>query len=421
MSKTKSSVRSRLVRAGIATVAATATVTAATISPAFAAVVPLTLSSATGPSGATANTMTITASSSTAWLTGVTAPITTYSLPTCQQTYNTVAQTAVAPTTATSGNVLQANATDTVKISNTKATMSLPSLILSPSTATTTKYNVCVYASSTTGDPLIGTSSYSVAPAATLANTNTITPSSGPALGGSTITVTGTGFPTTAAQISATLGGVALTNITPISTTSFTAVTPYRASGTVALAVTTPAGTVTKQSAFTYSNGIVISPNTASSTTATSTNPVYVDVLGSNFLAMNFGSYTAATDAGAGSATANSQVFLVDGAYTAGTTTLTYTNGPIARCTGVIVISDSELICQLNLLTGKLVNTTGASAGATAPTGTVPDGTYTLTVVSNGATATGATNDPTLSPTVTPAGITVSDISSGSTFTVAKY
>ncbi|GAB2617303.1 hypothetical protein Aab01nite_30540 [Paractinoplanes abujensis] len=307
-------------------------------------------------------------------------------------------------------------ASDTVKISNNKATITVPPLPLSPSSAATTRYNVCIYASSTANDPIIGSATYSVAAPATLAST-AVSPASGPALGGSTITVSGTGFPTTAGQISATLGGVALTNITPISSTSFTAVTPYRASGTVALAVTTPAGTVTKQNAFTFSNGIVISPNTASNTLATSSNPVYVDVLGSNFLAQNFGSFTAATDAPNGaSANANSQVFLVDGAYNAGTTTSVYTNGPVARCTGVVIISDSELICQLNLATGKLTSTTGAAANAI-----VPEGTYTLTVVSNGATKTGATNDPTLTPTVTPAGITVSDISSGSTFTVANY
>jgi hypothetical protein len=395
MSKSQSHFRPRLIRAGIATAAATAAVTAATISPAFAAATTVSLSSATGPSGATANTITLTASAATSWLAGVTAPITTYSLPACQTTYNTTASTAVTPSSASVGNVLQAGATDTTKISNTKAALSLPSLPLSSLTATSTKYNVCIYASSTSGDPLIGTATYSVAAAATLASSNTISPASGPALGGSVVTVTGTGFPTAAGSITATLGGTPMTNITPISSTSFMATTPYHPAGAVAIAV---AGTVSKQTVFTYANGLVISPNTASNVTATSIAPVYVDVNGSNFLGMTFATtYTDGTSPAIGAA-ASAEVFLVNGAYE-----VTYAiHGPTARCGSVVVISDSELICSMNLHTGALTTTTGAAAGSA-----VPNGTYTLTVVSDGAINA-------VSPSIT-------DISSGSTFTVANY
>jgi hypothetical protein len=421
MSKTKSSFRSRTLRAGIATAGATAVAIAATTTPAFAAATALTLSATTGPASATTNTITITASASTAWLLGVSAPVTTYSLPACPTTYTSTASTAVTPSSSSVGNVLQANATDTTKISNYKATMSLPTLPLSSVSATTTKYNVCVYASSTASDPLIGTATYSVAGAAALASSGTVTPSSGPALGGSTITIAGTGFPTTSSSISATLGGTPLTNITAVSSTSFTATTPYHASGAVALAVTTPAGTVTKQSAYTYSNGIVISPNTGNSVTATSSAPLYVDVNGSNFLAMTFPTYTSSVLPVIGSgALDKAQVFLMSGAYKAGATGMspatTYTNGPTGRCGSVVVISDSELICSIDLKTGALTAGTGVAASSA-----VPDGTYTLTVVSNGASGTAATNDPLAASATVPVGITVSDISSGATFTVAPY
>lgn len=418
MSKPQSRLQSRLIRGGVATAAVTATAIAASAVPAFAAAVPVTLSSTTGPAGTTANpiTTTITASSTTAWLTGVAQPVTTYSIPACQTTNNNTASTVVAPSSTTVGNVVQNGATDTTKISNYKATLLVPNLPLATASSTTTKYNVCIYASSTLNDPLIGTATYTVAAPASIAS-GTITPASGPALGGSQITVTGTGFPTTAGSITATLGGAPLTNVTPVSATSFTATTPYHASGSVALAVTTPAGTVTKQNAFTYSNGIVISPNTASN--ATGANPVYVDILGSNFLADNFGTYTPAVAGTNDTATTNSQVYLVNGVFAASTgTTATYASGPIARCAVTAVISDSELICQMNLSNGALAPTTGVLVGSTA----VPNGTYTMTVVSNAATNTGATNGPT-QPVggTTPAGVTVTDISSGSTFTVAPY
>jgi hypothetical protein len=411
MSKTQPTHRTRLIRAGIATVAATASLAATTISPAYAAAVALTLSSATGPSGS--STTTITASASTPWLTGITAPVVTLSLPACQTTYNTTASTAVTPTSASVGNVLGGVAT---KISNTKAAILLPSLLVMPTTASTTKYNVCVYTGNTTSDTLIGSGNYSVAAASTVSS---VLPASGPALGGSQITVTGTSFPTTAGSITATLGGTPLTNVTPISTTSFTAVTPYHPSGSAAIGVTTAAGTVTLQNAFTYSNGIVISPNTASSAVATSTNPVYVDVLGSSFLAMTFSaSYTNSTTPVVGTGALNkAQVFLVKGAYSANTAAATtYTNGPQARCASVVVISDTELICSLDLATGAITASTGVAASSA-----VPDGTYTLTVVSNGASGTSATNDPLAAAATTPTGILVSDISSGSTFTVAPY
>ncbi|GAA2540147.1 hypothetical protein GCM10010435_04410 [Winogradskya consettensis] len=279
------------------------------------------------------------------------------------------------------------------KISNTKASILVPSLApIVPSGATSTKYNLCVYASNSATAAQIGSATYTVALAVGLTS-GAVSPASGPSLGGSTITVTGTNFPTTAGSISGTLGGTALTNVTPVSATSFTATTPAHAPGAVTLSVTTAAGTKNLATAFTYANGLLVTPNTAPATSTAT----YVDVLGANFLAPTFGS----------SAT-NGKVWLVDGAYDPGTTGASvYVQGPIAECTGVTVISDNELICKFDFAAGAL---TESSAAANSGTPTVPNGTYTITVTNNGDLAATAV-----------AGYSVSDISSGSTFTVAPY
>jgi hypothetical protein len=394
MRKSQSSTGSRRLRAGLATGAAAAVVIAGTATPAFAASAPLTLSST---AGSTAGGNTITASSTTpaAYLTGSTTPVTWFSIPTCVATYTAAASTAAVPSSNTVGNVISAS---TRKLSNTKATILVPALLVVPNTVTSTKYNVCTYSSTTLNAPLIGTATYTVAAAPTFGG-SPIAPASGPALGGGTITISGTGLPTTAGSISATLGGTALTSVTPVSTTAFTAVAPSHAPGPVNLVVTTAAGPQTITGAYTYANGITITPNTAPSATATAVNPVYVDVAGAGFSSDIFGS-----------SGTNSRVWLVDGLYNPDVSTggPSYLNGPSAECTGVVVISDNELICSMNLATGLLVPATGVTA---SPVAAVPNGTYTLTVVSNGAIGAGDA-DPALLQT---------DISSGSTFTVAPY
>jgi hypothetical protein len=387
MSKTQPSLRTRLARTGIATAAVAAAILA-TASPAQAANAPLTLSTAAG-STAGGNTITATSTALANFLSGVTAPVATFSIPACQTTYNSTASTAVPPTSTTAGNVL-VPALDTNKISNTKASIKVPALALAPNTATSTKYNLCVYSSSTAASPIVGSASYTVATAATV---TTVAPTSGSALGGSSITVTGTNFPTVASQISATLGGVPLTGIVANSATSFTANTPAHAPGVVPLVVTTAAGPVTKASAYTYSNGISITPNTSPSTATA----LYVDVLGAGFTGYDF----------APGATVPAAVYLVDGKYDPDAAAATaYINGPTAKCASVVVISDNELICVLNLFTGALDPTSALAATDTK----VPDGTYTMTVVNNGNAG--------VSDAV---GYAASDISSSSTFTVAAY
>jgi hypothetical protein len=396
MSKSLSSKTSRLASVGIATGVVVALILAAP-SPASAASAPLTLSSLTGASTGT-NTITASSTALAAYLTGVTAPVAYFSMPTCQTVNNTTASTGVTPSTLLIGNVL---APVINKVSNLKATVQIPVLTIAPAGAATTKYNLCIYSSSGATAPLIGSASYTVAVAPVFAAytfpASDVAPVRGPALGGSLITVTATsGLPTAAGSISATLGGIALTGITPVGPTSFTAVTPAHAPGLVNLNVTTSAGTQSLIGAYTYANGITISPNTAPNT-----GPVYVDVAGAGFLNDVFG--TAATKA---------RVWLVRGQYDPGATadpTGVYLNGPSAECTLPVVISDSELICKIDLLGGFLVPASAASAG-TGVLGTVPSDTYTLTVVSN--------SDANASDVT---GYLPTELSSGSTFTVAPY
>jgi hypothetical protein len=216
--------------------------------------------------------------------------------------------------------------------------------------AVSTDYKICLYSStSTSAGKLLSSSTFTVAnqPTATA-----VLPSSGSALGDSTITVTGSNFPTTANSISATLGGVPLTSITPVDANTFTAVTPAHSVGNVALVVTTAQGTASLPNAFTYANSIRVSPNTAPSTVTAQD----VDVQGTGFLNYNFSS-TANTGA---------HVYLVDGVYNGRLATggSVKANGAVADCGSILVISDNELICSLNLT--AMLNAAGSAVTASS-------------------------------------------------------
>ncbi|GGN61420.1 hypothetical protein GCM10010112_18570 [Actinoplanes lobatus] len=410
---TTSSTRRRALRRGFATAAVTATVVAAVATPASAAAATLTLSSAYGPGSINpalpGTPVTITAShATTAWLSGVSTPLKAglVAATTCPASGDKIIDTpATIVYPATTSTIVATNVTAT-KVSSYKALIGIPGTLPLAASAAAQKYLLCIYGGTAATDLTLGTASYSVAAPATVTK---VEPASGMTVGGNQITVTGTNFPTTSTAITATLGGVALTGVTAINATSFKATVPPGKPGLAALAVTTSAGTVTTLNAYTYSNGINISPNTASSavvapaTTAT----VYVDVMGSGFTNLSF---DPAAGIGASGSTAlaatrgDSYVFLVDGVYTPGTGAAAYDIGPVAICGSVAVISDRELICGMDLAFG-LDPDTGLTASAA-----VPDGTYTLTVI----------NDASFNPAV-PADITQTALTSGSTFTVAPY
>ncbi|MEO5974866.1 MAG: IPT/TIG domain-containing protein [Ilumatobacteraceae bacterium] len=90
----------------------------------------------------------------------------------------------------------------------------------------------------------IGSYTFVAAPTIT-----TVAPSSGPAAGGTTVTITGTNLTGTT---SVTFGGTAGTAVTVVNATSVTAVTPVHAAGAVNVILTTVGGADTKTNGFTF-------------------------------------------------------------------------------------------------------------------------------------------------------------------------
>ena len=208
-------------------------------------------------------------------------------------------------------------------------------------------WNVCVYAGNideTSG--LIASHPYTVT---TVHTATAVTPTAGPALGGNRIVVTGTAFPLVASEITATLGGAPLTNITPISSTAFSAIAPMRApANNVALAVTTPMGSFTLPNAYSFTSALRVSPNTAPNTRA-----VPVVIRGVGFQSAPF------TNGGADPVT-GAHFYLVKGTYSSADTGSARANPPVTDCTNVLVLSDTEAVCTLNL-NRRLVAPTGAT------------------------------------------------------------
>jgi hypothetical protein len=315
------------------------------------------------------------------------------------------------PQTTNAGSVV--NATSTRYLNGTKVLVTVGNL------TTSGTWLICAYSAATSASgfatsTVLGRGVYIVASAPTV---TAVSPSSGPSLGGQTITVTGTNFPTTTgALLTATVGGMPLTGIANITATSFTATTPAHAAGATNVIVTTNGGASATGSgnAFTYQNGIVISPNAV-----TTGGSVDIDVQGVGFsgLTFNNGGSTDYTDGLSLDLSAHAHVFLVTGAYNAVVSAHKKTNGPVNECIGVIVISDNELICTINTLKSISDDHTSSADLTTETldtTAATADGTYTLTVVNSdalyansGAQTTGLTYK--------------SVVSSGATFTVAPF
>jgi hypothetical protein len=261
-------------------------------------------------------------------------------------------------------------------------------------------FHVCVYESipadpstADTGSHLVMGSGlpYTVGAPATITS---VTPSAGPAQGGSTITVVGTGF---AAGMTVSLAGVQLTP-TNITSSGFQAVMPPRAAGgPFKLSVTTAAGTTTTAAGvYSYSNGIQIQPNTA---TNTKTAKTWMSIKG-----VGFGEFVIPTSSTNG-ATPNGSgphVYLVKGVYDPKGTAGVKANGQSAECVDVLVISDTEMICGLYLAGNNTAHPVsrsfaGCAAAALAATSLTP-----------------TTNSPTCVFTANDVGMTITSDSAGS-------
>lgn len=388
----------------LASITASVVVLAGVSTPASAAPLAMVLSNSYGPTGG-GNTIIGSITPNT----GVTAPFPAGSAPVIQFqffgsgstscTAHARAEDDITGTgTATASGVLTVDPNTVTRISSWKVVFevpdsSYPGNALNPSglaltgTQTQAKWSVCVYDStSTTASNLLATSVYTVALRPTITG---VTPTSSPAAGGETITVTGTGFQAGATPITASIGGVALTNIKVAANgTSFTATTgPRAAAAGLTLTVVAPGGTVTSNPiTFEYTNGITITPDTGVSATE-----VTIDVTGAGFSQLPFDTVGAADPTGA-----DAHVFLVDGAYNAAS------NRGLAECHVKVVVSDTQLVCDLDL-TAALDPATSALTG-----GPVPDGAYILTVVATGDPGAGVAANPSI-------------ISSGAAFVVAPY
>ncbi|GAB3863527.1 IPT/TIG domain-containing protein [Dactylosporangium cerinum] len=411
----RSLTRSKLARAGVVLGVAVAAIVT-TASPASAAVA-LTITPGTGPANsATGPTVTINTTTSvftgtpyvSFQLAGAVAPGAAAAAPTvalnaCWPTY--AAPIAAAnPVTTTMPFVVAASSV--ALYSPTKLYVKVPSL---PIVGTApTKYNVCVYGGNTPwasvgspGDALVAglASGYSVSASATVTG---VSPISGPARGGTPIVVTGTNL--TGATVM--LGGVSMTPTIASDGLSFTAITPPHAADgqPVTLSVTTTGGTVNKLAAFTYSNGIVATPNTMPRTMANTGR--FVEIQGVGFASLN----PANTAGGATPDTAGAHVFLSRGAYNDATIAGHKANPQVSECSDVLVMNDGLLICKVNLqpytrkvedatISGTTTLTSPTAAFNAADVGVTITGTQFGTPVGSGLTAAGTTIAAVLSPT----------------------
>jgi hypothetical protein len=312
-------------------------------------------------------------------------------------------------------------------LSGTKLVVTVPTTLL---VANGNNWHVCVYesvgatAADATNDLIAGTgpaapvaanafgNTYSIANKATITS---VTPSSGPAMSTSTITVVGTNFP---ADLTATIAGEALTIVGTPTSTQFTALVPPRAAGgPFNLVVNTSGGPTTRVGAFTYSNGIVVTPNTASPTRFQRT---YLDVKGIGFGDLTVFPGASSQTRGTSPNSAGAHVYLANGRYNpapAAVGSTAKTNGQIAECLDVIVIDDTELVCSLYLggqASPVARTTTGCTVAATTLTALVFAGSCALTTADVGSAVTGTgITAGTIVTAVTATGATLSKAATG--------
>jgi hypothetical protein len=155
--------------------------------------------------------------------------------------------------------------------------------------------------------------------------------------GGGTLVVTGTGLGGTTASI----GGAPIADWAPIGTTTATGTIPANGVGSFPLIVTkTGGGNATQVAAFSYGNGLTVTPNYASNSKVRTD----VAIVGANLAGISFGTTTGATPDDT-----NGHVYLTKGNYDPSKNGLVKTAGQVTECLNVLPISNSELVCSLYL------------------------------------------------------------------------
>ena len=206
------------------------------------------------------------------------------------------------------------------------------------SVAYASAWSVCAYNGVSASSPFIARANalYTVGASPTITS---VTPATGSPQGGNTISIVGTNL----GGATVTIGGATVTPTVASSTaTNFVGVTSAHAvDGPLPVVVSIAGGgSATKAAAFTYTNGVVISPTT-SPNTKTRTD---IDVQGAGFAAMNF-----TTTAGLSPNDNNAHVYLVRGTYDPTKNGTTKNVGQTTECLRVLPISDTELVCSLYL------------------------------------------------------------------------
>jgi hypothetical protein len=397
MSILKIGTTSTVVRAGVSAALAIAAVgglaTAGQAATAVSSQAAMTLSSSTGKESGTQAVI------------GTAAVNKFYTGKVAVQFQSTTSLTGSCATTypATSTTIIAATSTSIINAK--KVSIVVPTLGSANTTAT---WLICAYNGTLVTSTLLAKAGYTSAGVPTLATL----PAGGvsvPTYGGTTISVTGTNF---LAPLTATLGGRAMTDINIVDSTLFTATAPPNSVGTAPLTVNSVGGSATTFSSaanpYTYTNALLVSPTTAASGTT-----AVLDVQGVGF---NNTAFTTTT--GLDPDAVGAHVYLLDTtAYSAASYVRPSGGPPLAggvakahaeksECINVSVISDTELVCTLNLANGYR-NATPASVISTvdATGGPTVNGLYTIAVVSDGAAQGG----------------TVTGTSSGNVFTVAAF
>jgi IPT/TIG domain-containing protein len=333
-----------------------------------------------------------------------------------------------------------------VRITTGKVAVPVTTAVVSGAGMATTGWNVCLYngQNAMIASPAV----YTVAPQLSLTGVNnaasfnssaasghtaSVSPTGGPAQGGTPITISDlSGIPTVeGAMLQVSLGGSPLNNVKAVDGTTITGTTTPHAPGSVNLTVTTAAGTkstlytladaTTYAGVFNFSYAINVSPNTAppAAVAGTGTNNPWIDITGAGFSGLDFST----SEIPSASAATKAHVLLTDNAwYSQGSAAAVLTGAtgianpftgaapPITQCTGVLVIGDNEIVCQLDLANTITGNTTPATAAITTTAVAVPTGVYNITVVNSGG-----------SPVLKSASFNYSIVSSSSTFTVASF
>ena len=189
-----------------------------------------------------------------------------------------------------------------------------------------------------------------------------ISPNSGPITGGTSVTITGTGFVAGQAPFVVKFGGDAATSVTRIDNTHLSAVTPAHVAGTVDVEVTDKTGTgATLMNGFTYGKATatvtlsnLTQTYTGSAQTPTAiTNPAGLTIVWTNAPQTNVGSYLVKATINdpnyQGSASGTFVITKADAICTVIGWTGTYDgaeHGASGSCTGV---GDVDLSAGLNL------------------------------------------------------------------------